>query len=135
MARITRLESVISAYCERMSRLNRTDKTLCATYAGVAIAALVGTQIALVRHIQNYDGNVVSGFLKDAVANPAATFGAIDLLAVAVAVLVFVIVEGRRLKMRFLWVYVVLTFVVAISVAFPSFLFFRQRRLAEQRTG
>ncbi len=118
-----------------MERLNRTDKILCAVYGAVALAALIGTQIALVRHISTYDGNVLTGFLKDSVANPAAAFGAIDLLSVAVVGLVFVVVEGRRLGMRFLWVFVALTFIVAISVAFPSFLFARQVKLAGARAA
>ena len=43
------------------------------------------------------------------------------------------IAEGRRLGMRFIWVYVVLTFAVAISVALPAFLIARQVYLAGQR--
>ena len=43
------------------------------------------------------------------------------------------IVEGRRLGMRFLWVYVLLTFAVAISVALPVFLIARQVCMAGQR--
>lgn len=116
-----------------MSRLTATDKALCATYGLLALVALVGTQIALARHLSTYDGNVVTGFLKDSVANPAATFGAIDLGVIAIAALVLVFVEGRRLGMRFLWVYVVLTFIVAISVAFPIFLVARQLRMVELR--
>lgn len=116
-----------------MSRLTSSDKILCSAYGVLAMAALVGTQIALIRHISTNAGNDVVGFLKDSVANPAATFGAIDLLVVALVVLVFMVVEGRRLRMRFLWVYVALTFLVAISVAFPAFLISRQIRVADLR--
>ena len=71
--------------------------------------ALVGTQIALVRHMTQDEGNSFSDALSNTVVNEAATFTVIDLLAVAVIGLVFMIVEGRRLGMRFIWVYVVLT--------------------------
>lgn len=116
-----------------MSSLTSTDKALCAVYAALGLAALVGTQIALVTHLTQDEGNDFSSALSDTVVNPAATFTFIDLLAVAFIGLVFIVVEGRRLGMRFLWVYVVLTFAVAISVALPAFLIARQVHLAGER--
>lgn len=47
----------------------------------------------------------------------------------AFAALIFMIVEGRRLQMKRLWIYVVLTFVIAWAFAFPLFLFMRERML------
>lgn len=111
--------------------LTSRDKTLCATYGLIALAALIATQITLVAHF--VDGGTVSSALTDTVVNPAAVFVTIDLLAVATAGVVFMLAEGRRLGMRRLWVYVVLTFAVAISVAFPVFLLVRQRHLARTR--
>jgi hypothetical protein len=116
-----------------MSRLTSTDKALCAVYAVLGLAALVGTQIALVRHMTQDEGNSFADALSNTVVNEASTFTVIDLLAVAFVGLVFMVVEGRRLGMRHLWVYVVLTFAVAISVALPVFLIARQIRLAGQR--
>ena len=118
-----------------MDRLTSTDKALCAVYAVLGLAALVGTQIALVRHMTQDEGNSFGDALSNTVVNEAATFTVIDLLAVAFVGLVFMIAEGRRLGMRFLWVYVVVTFAVAISVALPAFLIARQFTLAEQRTA
>ena len=117
-----------------MSRLTTSDKVLCAVYGFVGLAAFVGTQIALVQQIRTYDGNDFTGLIKNTVVNPAATFTIIDLLAVALVGLVFMVVEGRRLQMRFVWIYVVLTFAVAISVALAAFLVARQFTLAAQRT-
>jgi hypothetical protein len=116
-----------------MDRLTRTDKALCAVYALLGLAALVGTQITLVRHLTQDQGNGFADALSDTVVNPAATFTVIDLLAVALVAVVFMIAEGRRLGMRFLWVYVVVTFAVAISVALPAFLIARQVHLAGER--
>ena len=112
-----------------MSSLTSTDKALCAVYAVVGLAALIGTQIVLVQYMTSEGGSL----LDDVVANGAATFSLIDLLAVAVIALVFIIAEGRRLGVRFLWVYVVLTFAVAISVSLPLFLIARQVHLAKER--
>jgi len=117
-----------------MSRLTSTDKALCAVYAVLGLAALVGTQIALVRHMTQDEGNSFADAVSNTVVNEAAAFTVIDLLAVAFVGLVFMVVEGRRLGMRFLWVYVVVTFAVAISVALPAFLIARQFHLAGQRT-
>ena len=116
-----------------MSRLTSTDKALCAVYALLGLAALVGTQVALVRHMTQPEGNGFSAALSNTVVNEASTFTVIDLLAVAFVGLVFMIAEGRRLGMRFIWVYVVLTFAVAISVALPAFLIARQVHLAGER--
>jgi ABC-type Fe3+ transport system permease subunit len=116
-----------------MSRLTSADKALCAVYAVLGLAALVGTQIALVRHMTTNEGNDFADALSNTVVNAAATFTVIDLLAVALIGLVFMVVEGRRLGMRFLWVYVVLTFAIAISVALPAFLIARQVHLASER--
>ena len=113
-----------------MERLTSTDKALCAIYAVLGLAALIGTQLVLFDYLAS-DGNL----MDDVVANGAATFSLIDLLAVAFVGLVFMIAEGRRLGMRFLWAYVVVTFLVAISVALPAFLIARQVHLARERQG
>lgn len=114
-----------------MDRLTSTDKTLCAVYAVVGLAALVGTQVVLVQYMTSGDASL----FDDVVANGAATFSLIDLLAVAIIGLVFMIAEARRLGMRHVWIYVVLTFAVAISVSLPAFLIARQFHLAGQRAA
>ena len=111
-----------------MNRLTGTDKVLCAVYAVLGLTALVWTQIVLVNYLGT-DGSL----FDDITANGAATFTTIDLFAVALVALVFMVVEGRRIGLRFLWVYVVLTFAVAISVALPAFLIARQIHLARER--
>jgi hypothetical protein len=111
-----------------VNRLTSADKVLCAIYAVLGLVALVWTQVVLVQYLGT-DGNL----LDDVTANGAATFTTIDLLAVALVALVFMVVEARRLGMRFIWVYVLLTFAVAVSVSLPLFLIVRQFRLAGQR--
>lgn len=96
-------------------------------YGTLGVAALIGTQTALVWHFAS--GGDVQTFVTDTVSTPAGVFAVVDLLVVAAAALTFMLLEGRRLGMRHLWVYVVLTFTVAISVAFPAFLLARSRHL------
>lgn len=104
------------------------DRALFVTYLLIALAALVGTQWALIAHLT--DGRGFVDFLEDPFVNPASTFLAIDALVVAAACLVLMVVEGRRISLPWLWVYLVLVFTVAVSVAFPLFLAARQVRLA-----
>lgn len=113
-----------------MGALTGGEKALCAGYAVLGLIGLVGTQIVLFGgYVTRADGP----YLDQLTANGVATFMLIDLAIVAVIGLVFMVVEGRRLGMRFLWVYVVLTFAVAISVALPAFLIARQVHLAKER--
>ena len=113
------------------STLTPTDKRLCILYAAVAVTALVATQTSLVMHFVHH--HTVWSFFSDTVANPAATLFTLDALLVAVSALVLMVVESRRIGVPRVWIYVALTFVVAISVALPLFLIARQRRLAELR--
>jgi hypothetical protein len=115
-----------------MNRLTSTEKALCAVYGILGVIGLVGTQVVLFGgYVSSADGSLVDQM----VANGAATFMLIDLLAVAIIALVFMVAEGRRIGMRFLWVYVLLTFLVAISVSLPLFLIVRQVHLAKERAG
>lgn len=59
---------------------------------------------------------------------PAMSSFTADLIICASAAVLFILAEGRRIKMKNLWVYVVLSLVVAIAFAFPFFLFMRERR-------
>jgi hypothetical protein len=40
------------------------------------------------------------------------------------------VIEARRLAIRWVWLYILLGFLVAISVTFPLFLIARERRIA-----
>lgn len=110
-----------------MARMTSAERTLCWVYGIVALVALVGTQWALVAFMNSDEG------LGAIVDGPAATFLTVDLLAVAVAATVFMVVDGRRIGLPRLWAYVLLVFVVAVSVAFPLFLIGRTRHLAKGR--
>ena len=107
--------------------MTRAETTRCWIYGVLALAALVGTQWALVDSLSS------GSDLGDLFDGPVATFTTIDLLAVAVTATVFMVVEGRRIELPWLWLYVVLVFTVAISVALPLFLIARTRKLASAR--
>jgi len=56
-------------------------------------------------------------------------FFAVDVFVSALALWLFVYSEGRRLRMKNLWAYVLCTLMVGVSLGLPLFLFFRERKL------
>lgn len=109
--------------------MNRS-KTLIWTYGLVALGALIATWIQNIRFFQQDDNGGLSGFIDGSYANPASSSITNDLIFILVAAFVLMAVEARRLGIRHLWVYFVLSFTVAVSVAFPLFLIARERKLA-----
>jgi hypothetical protein len=94
-------------------------------YLAVALVGLVGTAYFNVRGVlEPSDGLFAAWF-----ANPSVSSLSWDLLATASAASIFIILEGRRLGMKWAWVYVVASFVTAVGFTFPLFLAMRERRL------
>lgn len=80
------------------------------------------------------EGINLSLFLQQLFANNVAALFAMDLFVSALVLWVFVVTEGKRLQMKNLWIYFVCTMVVGVSLAFPLFLFFRERPLKDLTT-
>jgi hypothetical protein len=66
--------------------------------------------------------------------NVSAFFG-LDVIVSSVALWLLVFSEGRRLKMKNLWLYVLCNLAVGVSLALPLFLFFRERKLNAARAA
>ncbi len=97
-------------------------------YIVAAVVGLVGTAVFNVRGALEPIGgpDVIVGVLF---GNPLSASLSIDLLVAASAASIFMIVEGRRLGMRWVWLYVVGSLVTAIAFTFPLFLAMRERKL------
>jgi hypothetical protein len=102
-------------------------------YGVIAVLALCATW----HQNLHYLGGGASGFVdanvrfwKDTFAVPAGASITLDLLLFGLAVIAWMVLESRRLGIRLVWLYVLLGFVIAISVTFPLFLIARERRLA-----
>ena len=67
-------------------------------------------------------------------SGPAVSSLTVDLAIVAIAGSILVIVEGRRVGVRYAWLYLVVSGITAFAFGFPLFLAMRERRLAEART-
>ena len=62
-------------------------------------------------------------------SNGVSGFFGMDVIVSSFVLWMFVFSEGRRLRMRHLWVYVVCNLAVGVSLALPLFLLFRERTL------
>jgi hypothetical protein len=116
----------------------RSRQFLCFVYGVIAAMALVGTG----SQNRHYFGspsfsNTLSAFgafLIDTKATPASRSIAIDIALFFLAAAVFMLLEARKIGIRFVWIYIVLGLLVAISVTFPLFLISRELKLAERRS-
>lgn len=109
-------------------------------YALLAVGGFAWTQYHLVGFLEWNAGEASlatllrfdwAAFFASGFVNPGAAFLSVDAIVGALAFLVWLFPEARKLGMRHVWVYVVLTFGVAFAVAFPVFLFMRERKLQQ----
>lgn len=105
-----------------------STRVLCGCYAAIALAALIATWSQNVAYL----GDPVH-FLNDFVADVSATPGgrsfSADLALVFLSAAIFMVSEARRRGIRFVWAYIVLGALIAISVTFPLFLIARELRI------
>ena len=71
-------------------------------------------------------------FMKQLFATPVSRFFAFDVLISAITFWVFMLGEGRRLEMKNVWIYVLGTLLVGVSLGLPLFLFFRERKMGHR---
>lgn len=111
--------------------MTRSEKILCAVYALVAAVALVATWTNNIAFMLQPENQNVFSWYRALYANPAAASFTNDLLLVALAACIFMAHEARRLHMRFVWIYILFSFVIAVSVMFPLFLIARQIAISQ----
>jgi hypothetical protein len=119
--------------CGILPCMTKADKTLCAIYGAIALIALIGTWSQNILFFSEAGTTSGLAFVRACFANHAAASITIDILLFALAAFVFMGVEARRLGIRFLWLYIVLSMGIAVSVMFPLFMIARQRRIAASR--
>jgi len=116
--------------------MSRPRQLLCVAYAAIAVLALVGTWTQNVSYFRPAEGPLVGFVLATGrfwgatLATPASISITVDLVLFFLAAAVLMVLEARRLGIRWVWLYVLFGFLVAISVTFPLFLIARERRLA-----
>lgn len=98
------------------------------TFLALAIAGLVGTWYYNLQAIL-----AGSNFFADWSSTPAVLSATTDLLVVASVASIFIFIEGRRLGMKYWWLYILGSFITAIAFTFPLFLANRQRKLKARK--
>lgn len=73
------------------------------------------------------------GVLRAAFPESYSAFFGLDVIVSSLALWLLVFSEGRRRGMRNLWLYVVCNLTVGVSLALPLFLFFRERKLNDEK--
>lgn len=113
--------------------MTRSEKILCLVYAAIAVIALIVTQVNNVAFfLQPQNGGLV-GWIAALYANPAVASFTNDVILYCVAGYLFMVVEARRLGIRHVWAYLLLSSFGAVSVMFPLFLIARQYEMARKR--
>ena len=120
--------------------MSRARSLLCVLYAAIAVLAFVGTWSQNAAYVHPGDGLAgfalaTARFWPDTLRTPAGVSITVDIGLFFLAAAIWMVLEARRLGIRFVWLYVVGGFLIAISVTFPLFLIARERRLAAGGEG
>jgi hypothetical protein len=102
-------------------------------YVAIAALALIATWRQNIWFLLEGERGLAGGLLDfwpALLVNRATTSITVDIFLFGLAAVVWMVVEARRHQVRNVWVYVLLSFVIAISVTFPLFLAAREHRLA-----
>ena len=100
-------------------------------YFLIAIVGILYTWYYNILYFQSVENASFIGFMQDAQINFAGkSFGA-DLTVVVFTFFVFLTTESLRLKIKYWWILIPLTFLIAVAFTFPLFLYLRQRKLEE----
>lgn len=101
------------------------------------VVALLGAVLPLWQFIPflSEHGLDLPLFYKQLFHNNVSAFFALDVIVSSIALWLFVFWEGRRRRMKNLWLYVVCNLAVGVSLALPLFLFARERKLNAESRG
>jgi hypothetical protein len=92
------------------------------------ILAITGTVIPLY-HFYSFlfeYGVDVYAFLRQMFKSPISSLFGWDVVISSITVITFITIEGRRLKVSHWWVYIILNFMVGVSLALSAFLYQRE---------
>lgn len=110
--------------------MTTSRKLLCAVYAIIALAALVATWSQNVAYLDSGAAGFLTAFVDGTRATPASRSITVDILLFFLAAAIFMVIEACKLRIRYVWAYIVGGALIAISVTFPLFLIARERELA-----
>jgi len=112
------------------SSIPTSRKLLCVVYGAIAVAALIATWSQILAYSDKGAGSLLA-YWHDARILPASRGLTSDLMLLGLAAVIFMVVEARKLGIKFVWLYVAASYIVAISTAFPVFLIVREIRIGK----
>jgi len=98
-------------------------------YLMFALIGLVLPYSQFVPWIMEHHALNIPLFLHDLFANRISAFFALDVIVSAVVLIWFIQTEGRRLRMRALWLPTLAVLLVGVSLGLPLFLYLRQLKI------
>lgn len=108
-------------------RISPSKVLLISIYLVLAVAGLVGTWYF---NFEFFALNTEKSYLEAWFANPASSSAAVDIIVVAIMGSIFMLIEGWRLKLRWTWILIPLSFLIALAFTFPLFLAIREMHQA-----
>ena len=98
-------------------------------YLALSVFGICYTWYYNIQWFQVVEDPTFLNFFKDAQANFAGkSFGA-DLTVVVITFFVLYIPDAIKLKIRFWWILIPLTFIIAVAFTFPLYLYMRENAL------
>ncbi|BAZ38490.1 putative membrane protein [Calothrix sp. NIES-4101] len=112
--------------------MNIKDKLICASYILIALVALPATWINNLAFMTQPSNASFADFFHAVYVNAAASSLTNDLILVSLAMCIFMAIEGIRIGIRYFWLYIIMSAIVAVSVMFPLFLLARHIKIAKE---
>jgi hypothetical protein len=103
-------------------------------YLAFALIGLLLPYSQFIPWIVEHHALNMSLFIRDLFANGISAFFALDVIVSAIVLISFIQTEGRRLRMSTLWLPIVATLLVGVSLGLPLFLYLRQIELDRTAT-
>jgi hypothetical protein len=97
-------------------------------YLGLCLAGIVLPYWALVPWLLDH-GLDLPLFCQELFSTRIGAFFGLDVFVSAIVLFVFIFEEGRRMAIPHLWLPVLATLLVGVSLGLPLFLYLRQRKL------
>jgi hypothetical protein len=97
-------------------------------YLGLCLIGIALPYWAVVPWLMEHGLNLPL-FCQELFSTRVGAFFGLDVFVSAIALFVFVFAEGRRVALPHLWLPVLATLLVGVSLGFPLFLFLRQQTL------
>lgn len=104
-------------------------------YLCLALTGLIATWYFNIQFYSTAQDTSLGNFIAQTVTTVPAKSISADISVVAITFLVWMVLEAKKIKLKHWWLFLPLTFLVALAFSFPLFLFFRERRLRKLRLG